>query len=92
MKTITFNRYSYSFYRNEQGQPIVDHHIEGKFVQRMRITAEGGNELYTNLRKYKADIERSCIRMDKWVDRGADNIFCKAFIAFDRLNSITFPV
>ena len=89
MKTISFFRYSYKFYKTEAGQPVVDAMIEDKFVQRLFITAEGGNDLYTDLRKYQRKLLDSHIRFDKWADRGADEIFCNAFIRFDQLNSIT---
>lgn len=88
MSTISFNRYSYKFYRDEQDRPVVDAFVAGEFVQRLFITAEGGNKLYTDLRNYKSSLVSSNIRFDKWADRGADDLFCKAFIQFDELNSV----
>ena len=88
MKTISFYRYSYSFYRDGQDRPVVDAHIEGKFVQRLFITAEGGNELYTALRNYQRKLHSSHIRQSKWTDNGADDLFCKAFIKYDNMNGI----
>lgn len=89
MKTISFYRYSYQFHRDEQNRPVVDALIEGKFVQRMFVTPEDGNELFLNLRKYQTEIERCHIRSSKWVDRGADNLYCKMFIKLDELNSVS---
>ena len=77
MKTITCNRYAYSFYRDGD-QPVVAWSIDTEVKQIVRVSREAGNTFYSHLRKLQS--------VNRLNDRSADHAFVDMFCDCTLLN------